>query len=132
MTEENKKELKEKEPKVNKLPDHIDEYFTKSEGSPDAIKSRELFSADNLNIDLKTDVNFEEISIISTLKFNDKFLVSKGLKPIFQEYYNDYLRLKVSKDRLSRGEFVKINQANNSEDTINTLSNLSNITGVRK
>lgn len=116
----------------NKIPDHIEEYFASVEGSKQAMQSRELFNAEENNIDLKTELRDEEISLIATLKFNDLFLKSKGLSPLFMKYYNNYMRLKVSKDRKSREEFVKINKSDNKEDVLSMASNLSNITNTRK
>src|SRR6056297_2492394 len=104
--------------KSNKLPDHIEQYFANIEGSREAINSRELFNASDDNIDLKTDLSDKEINLIATLKFNDEFLKSKGLSPLFNRYYRNYMRLKVSKDRKSREEFVKINKSDDKEDVL--------------
>lgn len=117
---------------VDKLPDHIEEYFSEKESSSEAINSREIFNATDDNIDLKSDVSDEEISIISTLKFNDDFLASKGIKPIYSKYFNKYMRLKVSKDRKSREEFVNINKKDNQEDMLGMAGNLANIGQARK
>lgn len=114
------------------IPDHIDEYFKKSEGSKEAIQSRELFSGDNDNIVFKTDLTNEEISLITTLKFNDQFLKARGLSPLFMKYFNNYMKLKVSKDRQSRGEFVNINKQDNQDDIIDKASSLKNLTDPRK
>jgi len=116
---------------TNKIPDHIEEYFAEVEGSKQAMHSRELFNADNENIDLKTDLSNDEINLIAGLKFNDLFLKSKGLKPLFMNYYINYMRLKVSKDRKSREEFVNINKQDSKEDVISMASNLSNISGAK-
>jgi hypothetical protein len=117
---------------TNKIPDHIEEYFAEVEGSKQAMHSRELFNADNENIDLKTDLSNDEINLIAGLKFNDLFLKSRGLKPLFMNYYINYMRLKVSKDRQSRKEFVNINKQDSKEDVISMASNLSNISGAKK
>jgi len=116
----------------NKMPDHIDEYFAKVEGSKEAFQSRELFQADEKSIDLKTDLTNEEIGYVNVLMFNDFLLKKRGLEPLFNKFIYRFLRLKVSKDRQSRGEFVHINKADKTEDALNMASNLSNITGVRK
>ncbi|MFW6130766.1 MAG: hypothetical protein ACOC56_06225 [Atribacterota bacterium] len=116
----------------NSVPDHIDEYFKDIEGSKEAIQSRELFKADNNDIDLKTDLTNEEISHISILKFNDEFLKSKGIKPVFMNFFYNYMRLKVSKDRQSRGEFVKMNRKDDSEDILSSASNLKNLMDSKK
>lgn len=111
MTEEkNTKNQKRKE-----LPSHIDEYFTDIE-IKEQTHYKELFSADDKSdLDLKTDVTDEEIKAVTTLHFNDKFLHDIGVKPIFTEYYNKYMRLKISKDRKSRGEYVDINKKRSEE-----------------
>ena len=111
----------------NKLPDHIEEYFSEKESSSEAINSREIFNATEENIDLKTDITDQEISLIATLKFNDDFLMSRGIKPVFSQYYNNYMRLKVSKDRKSRGEFVNINKRESQEDVVGMAGNLAGL-----
>lgn len=114
------------------MPDHIEEYFAEKESSQNAITSRELFNASEEDIDLKTDLDSKEIALITTLKFNDSFLKTKGLKPIFLKYFYPYMRLKVSKERKSRGEFVNVSKKDNQEDILNTASNLKNITDSKK
>lgn len=114
------------------MPDNIEEYFAKVEGTKQAFHSRELFEAKEDNIDLKTDLSNEEISLINVLFYNDMILKSRGLKPVFSNYINKFMRLKVSKDRLSRSEFVNINKVNTQEDVLNIASNLKNITEPRK
>jgi hypothetical protein len=116
----------------NKMSDHIEEYFAKIEGTKEAFHSRELFKAEEDSIDLKTDLNNEEISLINTLFYNDSLLKEKGLKPVFSKFIYKYMRLKVSKDRLSRSEFVNINKTNTNEDVLGVASNLKNLTDTRK
>ena len=111
------------------LPNPIDEYFKEQETNMKMFSSRELFTAKEEEIDLKTDLSIEEIKYINTLMVNDAFLISRGLLPIFSMYYKKYLRLKVSKDRLSRGEFVKINSDKSPEDLLQTANNLQNLSG---
>ena len=113
------------------LPDNIDEYFVKIEGSKEAFHSRELFKAEK-DVDLKTDLGAQEINYINTLMFNDVLLMSKGLKPVFKGFITKYMRLRFSLERKSRGEFVNINKSDKSEEAINLASNLSNITGAKK
>jgi len=115
-----------------KMSDNIEEYFAKIEGTKEQFHSRELFKAGEEDIDLKTDLTNEEIGIITTLFFNDSFLKKKGLKPLFINYYYKFMRLKVSKDRKSRGEFVSINRSQSPDDLLNTANNLKNLTDVRK
>ena len=123
----NHKELKKQKP----LPDNIDEYFAKIEGSKEAFHSRELFKAEK-DVDLKTDLGAEEINHINTLMFNNVLLKSRGLKPVFEGFITKYMRLRFSLDRKSRGEFVNINKNDNTEEAVRLASNLSNITGSKK
>lgn len=117
---------------TKKIPDHIEEYFASQESSGEAIASRQIFSATEEDIDLKTDLNENEIPVIAVLKYNDEFLKSKGIKPVFTKYANYYMRLKVSKDRKSREEFVNINKKDNQEDMLGMAGNLANIGNSRK
>lgn len=91
----------------------IEEYF-KDRGSAE-LKRDELFEADDENIDIKTDLSEERISFINTLYENDLFLINRGLKPVFKTYYEKHLRLLISKERKSRGEFVEVNKAKKDE-----------------
>lgn len=119
--------------KKNKLPDHIEEYFAEKEGSPESIKSRELFTADNQDIQFKTDLDEDDIARITTLHFNDQFLKKCGLKPIFKKYYIKFMKLRVSKDRKSREEFESINRGHqDTEQEISKLSNIKNIIDTKK
>lgn len=115
---------------MEKTNNHIEEYFLKNDNNSTAIASKELFKSEN--IELRTDINDEEIINITKLKFNNKILQKHKLKPVFEDYINDFMKLKVSKDRKSRGEFVSINKTNNTDEVINGMGNLSNIMGNRK
>jgi len=126
------KEIKKEKSKPKILPDHIRDYFDKVEGTKEQFHSRELLRATENDVDLKTHLNNEEIAIIATLFCNDAFLKKKKLKPIFGTYVYKFMRLKFSLDRLSRGEFVNVNKAQNKEDILSTMSNIKNITDVRK
>lgn len=107
---------------------HIQEYFDGQQGN----KSSELFKIADEELDFKTDLNENEIKIITTLYYNDQFLISKGLKPIFKIYYEKYLRLRVSKDRLGRTEFVKMNTTEQTDEVLQRLGNASTIISSRK
>jgi hypothetical protein len=114
------------------LPDNIDEYFTKIEGSKEAFHSRELFKAERVDVDIKTDLSIEEIVLINKLIFNNELLAKKGLKPVYTNFLYNYMRLKISLDRKSRQEFVAVNKSDKTDDMLKGMSDLSNITGVRK
>jgi hypothetical protein len=106
--------MSSKEPR-KQLPSHIDEYFTDSQ-LQENTHYKELFSADEkADLDLKTEINDDEIRAIATLHFNDVFLQDIGVKPIFVEFYNKFMRLKISRDRKSRSEYVEINKKSREE-----------------
>ena len=131
MTNKNNKSNGKKS--SQKLPDHIEDYFAENEGTKESINSRELFSAENDNVDLKTDLDKNAIPILAVLKFNDEFLKSRGLKPVFSQWVNPYMRLRISKERKSRGEFVSINKAGQDENEfLEKTSNFKNILDSKK
>ncbi len=116
-----------------KMSDSIEEYFIQSEGNSQAITSQEIFKAEDENVDLRTHLTDEEIGYINTLEFNNLLLKQRGLKPVFSKFLNKYMRLKISKDRLSRGEFVNINRSKGDDaEVFDRLSNLKNITDAKK
>ncbi|MFW6130622.1 MAG: hypothetical protein ACOC56_05495 [Atribacterota bacterium] len=130
---ETKDKNKKRKKSSQKLPDHIEDYFAENEGSKESINSRELFNAENENIDLKTDLDKQAIPILAVLKFNDEFLKSRGLRPVFSQWVNPYMRLRISKERKSRGEFVSINKAGQDEkDFLEKTSNFKNILDSKK
>jgi len=45
-------------------------------------------------------------------------LVEHGVGNVYGLFYNDYFRLKISKDRLSRGEFVKVTAQDKSDNLL--------------
>lgn len=117
---------------MSKMPNHIDEYFKEQEQNSKVRSSRELFTAENKDIDLKSDLSIEEIHLINVLMVNDLVLGKAGLIPIFGMFYSEFMRLKISKDRLSRQEFVKINSEEKTSDLLDKAGNLSNIASSRK
>lgn len=130
--QQERKEKKLKKAVSNKMPDHIEEYFKDQESSKEAVQSRELFTADKENIDLKTDIDEKEIRKIATLLHNNKMLKDRGLKPVFNNYLYKLMRLKVSKDRKSRSEFVGLNSQEIKDELNNLNKNLSPLTKPRK
>lgn len=117
---------------TQRLPNHIKEYFVKVENSKEAINSKELFSADRDNIDIKTELSDEEIQIINRLMINDAILVQHGLQPVFSIFTNQFMRLKISRNRQSRQEFVDINRQSNTHEMLSGLQGLSNMTSIKK
>lgn len=127
-----KKVFEKTKANIEQLPDHIKEYFAKTEGSKEALHSGILFNASEKDIDLKTDINWQEIVLINKLKANDRFLIDCGLNPIYKEVLNSYMRLKVSMDRKSRTEFVDVNRGDNAEKVLDIASNIKNISDAKK
>lgn len=104
---------------------HIEEYFSKNETQ----LGNELFRIDDKNLPAKTELSDDETKLVTVLKMNDSFLESKGLTPFYSKYYNNFMHLRVSKDRKGRTEYVDIHRKDNSDATINKLSGLKNIMG---
>lgn len=107
---------------------HIEEYFSKTEQG----HGNELFRIDDKNSDIKSELSEEEIRYINTLMMNDQFLERAGIGRVFNNYYRNFLRLKVSLKRQGRSEYVAINKRDNSDETLNKLSAFTNIAGARK
>ena len=133
---EDKKEVKQllgTKPVITQMPNHIQDYFASVEGNKQQFHSRELFKAEKDDVDVKTDITIDEIINIAKLKWNDEFLESKELKPVFRTYLNNFMRLKISLDRKSRGEFVSVNRgADNIEQASALASNFANINNTKK
>jgi|SRR6056297_517791 len=92
----------------------IDEYFANQEGAKENISDK-LFDATDDNIKQKTELNDKEIGYASQMYLIDKYLENKGIKPIFSSYLLELFKLKVSKDRKSRQEFVTVNSMKEDE-----------------
>lgn len=95
----------------------------------------ELFEATKENIDLRTDLTIQEIVISNIIKMNGDYL--KNLDPsfehnIYSDFIDEYLRLKVSLDRKSRGEFVDINRSEHFEKDLNKFNNFKQLSDVKK
>lgn len=117
---------------AKRMSNHIEEYFAQSPQSKEVLTSKELFRADPENTDIKTDLSYQEIILINKLMFNDSLLKSKGLEPIYKDFINRYLRLKISLDRKSRSEFVDMNRGQTkTDDVLNTLDKVKNITATK-
>ena len=115
------------------MSNHIEEYFAEASQSKEVLTSKELFRAERDSVDIKTDLSWQEIVLVAKLKFNNDLLKDFGLISVYNEFLNNYLRLKISLDRKSRGEFVDMNRgAQKAEDVLDTMSKVSNITGAKK
>lgn len=133
----NKKEIKKTEKKTDNLvrtlmPNHVQDYLASAEGNKQQFHSRELFKVgeDNEDVDLKTEIDDVELTHINALKWNNKFLESKGLKPLFKPVIENFMRLKFSRLRGSRKEFTEINKGQQQSEEPNPLNrNLTNMGG---
>jgi len=97
---------------------HFEEYFDKMNQSDNERVAKELFKVEKENVDIKTDLNSTEIYHINSMKMLDQMFLQYGIGPVFNLFYDDYLRLKISKDRQSRGEFVKVSAQDKSENLL--------------
>lgn len=110
---------------TEKNTNHIEEYFSKNETQ----LGNELFRIDNKNLPAKTELTDDETKLITVLKMNDDFLEHQGLIRFYEKYYNNFMHLRVSKDRKGRTEYVDIHRKDNSDSTLNKLQNIKNIMG---
>lgn len=107
----------------------IQEYF---DNQNNEATFKDLFEATKENVDLRTDLTIQEIVIINKLKTNDTFIEEKLNFKLFDGFVNDYLRLKISLDRRSRGEFVDINRKERFEQNLRRMNDFSNVLEVKK
>jgi len=107
------------------LPNHIQEFV---DNNPDAEKFLELFQATKKDIDLKTELNVKELVIVNKIRIMSEFLISKKLSPIYSDYINSHMRLRVSTDRKSRGEFVDIHKKDRFEQNLKKFGDFKNLT----
>ena len=110
------------------MPSHIEEYFSNVKDSNEQRASKELFKGDK-DIELRTDIDVIDIVYINAMMLNDKVLSDKGLKPVFKPFYENLMKLRVSKDRLSRGEFVKINSQDRSDELVQGMQTAGTLFG---
>lgn len=123
--------LEKKEIAHSRMPNHIQDFFTDVEGSKELINSKEIFTADPENVDVKTELDHDEIRVMNKLMFNDQVLIKHGLDPVFSIYANQFMRLKISFQRKSRVEFVDINRQNNTQEMMSGLQGLSNVSTIK-
>lgn len=119
---------------VDKLFNPLQEYV---KGHAWESTFQELFEAEKDNVDLRTDLSIQEIVIINKLIIDNEFLNEKiKLEKIplnlFGSFINHYLRLKISKDRLSRAEFVDINRRERFDKDMQKIGNFANIAKVKQ
>ena len=96
---------------------------TESENSIKSV-SKELFSSDK--IDVKTELSGDEINMVTKLRFLEERFALGNMDTLI----NSLLRLRVSKNRKSRDEFIKaLNSENQQEDGQNFFKKMM---GVQK
>jgi hypothetical protein len=118
--------MSEEKPLINP----IEEYFKNNSDKENNFI--ELFEANNENVDLRTDLSIQEIVIINKLIIIDNFIKEKVKSNIYDNFINHYLRLKISKDRLSRAEFVDINRRDRFKKNLEEFGNFKAISEVKK
>lgn len=92
----------------------VEEYF--KETGNENKRFTEVFEVNESDVDIKTELDEEKITQITTLYETDLFLLETlGIKPIFYSYYQKYMRLLISKDRKSRSEYVEVNKSKDLE-----------------
>lgn len=111
-------------------PNHVEEYFKDTIHEQKKYELLFNVSKDNIDLDLKTEVSEQELRDIVTLKQNDDFLSKHGIKPVFDTYIEKFLRLKISLQRKSREEFVRVNRPE-PDDQTNFQQNVKTLMGVK-
>lgn len=113
-----------------KLPNHVEEYLKNNVGEN---AFRDLFEATEDNIDLRTELNENEVDCVNKIFVNNQFLNSKFKDSnIYKSFLINYLRLKVSFNRGSRIEFVDVNKKDRFEQNLKTFGNFSNLSKVKE
>jgi hypothetical protein len=115
-----------------KLPDRIREYVKNNTGDN---AFRDLFEANNNNIDLKSEFNELEIDIINKIEANNAYLISclgEDNGNIYGAFLLKYKRLKVSFMRISRKEFVDVNRKDNLDNNLQKMGAFAGISKVKE
>lgn len=121
----------------NVLPNHIEEYFKNNNKRSDFLdlfesEENDVDSPDN-NIMLRTDLTHQEIILVNVIILNANLMKSLGLKSnIYDNFINQYQRLKVSMDRKSRAEFVDINKKERFENNLDKFNAFQNLKKVKE
>ena len=91
-----------------KLSNPIEQFF-RSEGNK-ISKYSELFKGNDDFIDQMTELSHDEVRGCMVLLTNDEFLRAQKIRPIYGGIVQKFMRLQVSKDRKSRGEYVSVHK----------------------
>ena len=94
-----------------KLNNPIEEYFDSDQSK--ISKYSELFKGNDEFIDQMTELSDRDIKLALVLYMNDEYLLNRHKmdSPIYAGYLQKFMRLMVSKDRKSRGEYVDVHKA---------------------
>lgn len=111
------------------LPNHIEEYLKESVGEN---AFRDLFEATDENVDLRSELDEKELDCVNKIYINNLFLKEKIGSDIYKQFLIKYMRLKVSFNRGSRGEFVDINRKDHFETNMNRFNTFSNLSKVKE
>lgn len=106
------------------LPNHIKEYF---DNIGNEEKFLEIFEATDENIDLRTEIDIQEIVVLNKLRTFMIFLKEKKLDTLYNSFFHSYLRLKVSNERKSRTEFVDIHRKERFEQNLKRYGDFKNL-----
>lgn len=111
------------------LPNHIEEYLKESVGEN---AFRDLFEAEDENVDLRTHLNADELVIANKIYANNMYLLQKLGIDIYGDFLINYLRYKISYERLSRSEFVDINRKDRFEQSLGAVNTFANLKKVKE
>lgn len=111
------------------LPNHIEEYLKESVGEN---AFRDLFEAEDENVDLRTHLNSDELVIANKIFANNAFIFKKLGINVYGDFLINYLRYKISYERLSRTEFVDINRKDHFEQNLGRFNNFANLKKVKE
>lgn len=125
------RQTKQKEGEDQPLPEHIREYVNVNPDSKEVQVGKELFKGDK-DIELRTDLSDDKLCLINSSKFNDILLKEHHLSEIYAPFTTDFMKLRVSKDRKSRTEFVDLNRNQNQADIIDTASKINNLASPKR
>lgn len=94
--------------------------------------SLQLFDSNEQNQTLKTDLNDPEV-ILSNNIFTENELIKKDIPgfDLYGVFLHQFKRHKVSRNRLSRMEFVDVNKKDKFDEHLNKFANLKNLTESR-
>jgi hypothetical protein len=129
-TKEEIKAIKKAVAGDDSLNNPIEEYFKNNYDKESTFQ--DLFEATTENVDLRTDCSIQEIVVLNKIKMNCLFLNKTIGSDIYGQFFNQYLRLKISKDRLSRVEFVDINRRERFEQNLEKFGNFKALQDIKK